>query len=200
MNQLVKMRLFFGAAVDLEALAEEMILRDFRYSVRLQLWSEAIGRENIKVIALEEGEDFAKAFFNTLGLDNHMFPNAPPRDSTNKSLRLGSLQLIQWIFRRNVALDHSRRVVLNRRFHEHSDFEMPNLLNQDTRDHISSQRLQVIEDLSKEWLGGKRCFQTEPELPVYGDFGKLDCPGIEELAEQVLNDDPRLLWRLREEL
>jgi len=198
MNQLVKMRLFFSADVDLEALAEEMVLRDFSYSNRLQLWSDVLGRDSISVIGLEEGNDFVGAFFDTLGIDSRMLPNAPPRDSTNKSLGLGALQIIHWIFRQNIALENSRKAVLNQRFHDLSEIQLPNLLNQRIRDKIGSRRLQVIEELSRDWLDGKRCFLAEPKLPVFGDFRVLDSPDIGALAEKTLSDDPDLLSKLRE--
>ncbi len=199
-NQLVKMRLFFSSELDLEALAEKMILRDFNYPIRLRLWSEHVGRENIKTIALEEGKDFAKYFLDSVGIGDQMLPNAPPRNTENKSLSLGSLQLIHWIFRQNIALEHSRKVVLNQRLHESSEREIPNLLNQKISKQIRSQRSQIIEELSRHWLDGKQWVVAERELPVFSDFGKLDCPYIKELAENVLGDDPELLSELRDQL
>lgn len=200
MNQKVKMRLFFGPNLDLEALAEEMILRDFEYSDRLQMWADSIGRSKVTVLPLEEGDNFSAMFFETLGIGDAMLPDAPPRHSANRSLDLGSLQVISWLLRQEHPLDHSRKVTLNQRLHDTASSDVPNVLKPAISDRIVSRRAEVISSLADNWLDGAMCFRKEIALPAYRDVHALDAPNIEEVAARVLGDDPELLQSFRQEL
>jgi len=200
MNQLVKMRLFFGHKIDLDALANEMILRDCRYTDRLKMWVDAFGRDKVKVVALEEGTDFSKAFFDAVGIDGSMLTEKPTQDGSNKSLGLGSLQFIQWIYKNHLSLGHSQQITINKRLHDCIVTEVPNLLSEEITHRIMSARSQIKNELMNNWLNGKPCFLHEPQLGVYGKSNELYGIDIKEIAERVLWDEPLLLEQLHNDV
>jgi len=200
MNQLLKMRLFFGESIDMDSLANEMILRDFHHANRLCMWSDAFGKSNVQVVALNEGEDFSKAFFDAVGIDAQVLTNEPVKDGLNKSLGLGSLQFINWICRQKFQLSQPQKIALNNRLHDCPVIETPNVLNQQLCSAIFSQRSQIKDELTNNWLGGERCFLAEPAIAPFGNSKLLDNIDLEEIATCVLWDDMALLDTLRNEL
>ncbi len=181
---------------DQRAVTAQILRRDARFDHQLALWADAVGADNLTLVALEPGDDFLTANLAAIGLDAGLAGGADPA-AANRSSGLDELHFLEWFASSSPEPDHDHKVRVARWLRSYEPPSEPFcLIHPDLVDEAATVAAEVSSAISGRYFDGATVLADSVDLSTAVRTQPPDPSRIVRVAGHVLTEADRDRRRL----